>query len=492
MAIKNLMKKIVSIIYVLLFANLLSAQVLISADYPALTDLKTVAQGASLSQEIAGQLADTLIVNSVADLALAIQSSDRHIIMTPGDYQMTDYMTPSQISITPLDAANRAAMLDFSGSNNSFDFSGVTIFVDASILNDFGKYIIEISFSGDNNIIKDLTLTDVGTDATASGGTSVAIDGDNVRLEGVTLNVSGSSPYGYGDLLGKGDTRLVTMRKHSGMLVSGLNDTIVDCTIISRSFGHLFFVQGGRNIHFEGCYAESMIRHTSDMLAETSGTLFDLDFACIYNNLDGEKFIPPGYAKSMSECGYRTYGAGGTGGFTTGAVSASNCIAKNTRIGFAFTKVNEEMFVENCQAIGCEAGYNITSCDLINCSGDATTGPLLYINSGDACTVDLTLNNDTSSIILRAIACIVGSDHHITFNAENDTIRPQEQPINLGISRPSACNPFSAYGSSSTSGVTLINNTHMPVLLDSNTSKCKVTSNGVVTNQGSSNTVVNL
>ena len=479
--------KDISILIVLLSGLFsIQAQNLLNVDYPAATSLVK----GELNQEVKGKLPDTVYVTSLNQLAKVIKSSGRHIIMAPGVYQMVDYLTPAVIGATEPDAINHYAMLKVSGSNNVLDLTGVTIEVATELLNDFGKYVIEFYIAGDHNIIKGLTLTDLGIEPTASGGNSFTVEGFNNRIENVTLNVRGSFPYGYGDLLGKGGGSLVSMKKHSGMLISGLNDTIVNCTIISRSFGHCFFVQGGRNIHFENCYAEGDLRATSDMLAETSGPAYNLDFACVYTNRDGEKVIPPGYTKSTVECGFRTYGGGGVEGAQTGAVSAVNCKAKNCRIGFALTKVVDPMYVENCEAVGCEAGYNITGTDVIASKGDASIGPLLYINKGDACNVELTLLPDTSATIVHAIACVIGSGHRITLLKDGENKRPKALGILLGTSRPSGSNPFSPFGSVATSNVTLTNTTEMPVELAGNTSSCTVTSNGQVSNAGSNNTII--
>lgn len=477
----------------LCFGIVMSAQVLLSTDYPSVANLQTVVEGGSLTQKQNGAVPDSMWVTSIEELVAAVKSSSRVITMAPGDYYMSDYLTSTIISNTVPDASSRSAMIDISGSNNIIDLTGVTINVETELLDEFGLYVIEFYVTGDNNDIKGLTLTDIGNEPTyTKGGCSVVVQGDNVHLTDFELNTSGSFPYGYGDLLGKGDAHLVTLRKHSGMLINGANDTIIDCSIISRSFGHCFFVQGGRNTYFEGCYAEGTLRTTDEMLAETSGTLFDLDFECIYTDRNGSTKIPSGYVKSTCECGFRTYGSGGVDGEATGAVTAVNCTAKNTRIGFAFTKVNEPMLIENAEVIACETGFNLTGCDVVNSTGDASVGPLLFINSGGSCDIDLTLKPDTSSITVHAIACIVGSGHTISLKGDSTGTRPLMHDIFLGTSRSSACNPWGAYGTSSASNITLTNTTGMPVELNSKAVSCTVSSDGTISDSGSYNTVTTI
>ena len=428
-------------------------------------------------------------ITSVAELATAASNSNQNIVMEPGVYQMEDYLTPEVIENTVPDANNRHAMIEFSGSNNNFDLTGVTIEINSELLNDYGTRIIELYVTGNFVNIKGLTVTDIGNSAPSSPGMqSVTIAGENNIMEDVTLNINGSYPYGYGDLLGKGDGNLVTLRKHSGLLVEGLNITIKGCSIYSQAFGHLFFIQGGRNVVFEDCHAESTTRTTDDMLAETSGPAFDRDFAAVYTNYEGNKVITPGYTKSLSEVGYRSYGAGGVDGHTTGAITLINCVAKNTRSGFAFTRYGGDVLMQNCEATGCEAGYQVEEVTIENSRGDAVNGPLLYLNGG-ASTVELALMENVATTTLHAIATIGGNNHNVTLKKWNDVTRPQVHSILLGATRPSGANPFSPLGSTSTSGTVLNTCTDMPVEILSTVSSCVINTSGTVTDNGTGNTI---
>ncbi len=427
-------------------------------------------------------------VSSVAELVAAAADSGQVVTMTPGTYQMEDYLTPEVLSAIEPDDYSRYAMITLSGSNNTFNCSNVTIEVNTDLLNDFGAKVIELYVTGNNNTVKGLTLTDIGTSPTYKGGQSMTVSGDNILIEDVTLHVKGSSPYGYGDLLGKGSPNLVSMKKHSGLLVEGLNVTISGCSIYSEAFGHLFFVQGGRNVLFKDCYAEAVVRATDSMLAETSGTAYDLDFESIYPNYAGEYVITPGYTKSLSECGFRTYGSGANG-YDTGAVTATNCVARNCRIGYAFTKVDEEMLIQDCEATGCESAYNITGVTIENSRGDAVNGPLLYINTGDISTVDLYLMDTAPTTTVHAIACIPGDDHVVTLRRWEDKTREDIHYILVGSTRSVASNPYSPLGTAATSGITLTNYTGMPVYIGSTVSGSTVVSDGTVADEGSGNSV---
>ncbi|MCG9792835.1 hypothetical protein [Flavobacterium algicola] len=428
-------------------------------------------------------------ISSLKELVKYASKNGNTIIMQPGIYSMKDYLTTDVIKQTVPDKIGRYAMIHFSGSDNVFDLTGVTIEVDTKLLAVFKARVSELYLSGKNVHIKGLTVTDLGTHPTAKGGHSFTLAGDNAKIEKVTLNVSGSSPYGYGDLLGKGDSNLAPLQKHSGMCIEGTNDTIIDCAIYSKSYGHLFFIQGGRNVYFENCYAEGVMRTTDEMLAETSGLAYDVGFAAVYKNYKGKKVITPGYTKSLNECGFRMYGGGGVDERKTGAVTAINCKAKNTRIGFAFGRVADDVLIKNCETIGCEVGYNITGVKVENSRGDLVNGPLLYVTKGDAADVDLTLTSNDSKTTVHALACIAGNNHKITIKKEGDLSKGKILPIKIGTTAPTANNGFSPLGSAPTSGIVLNNSTGMPVELNSMSSFCKIATDGEVYDKGKGNQI---
>ncbi len=434
--------------------------------------------------------AEEIKIRSLQELATYAAESGNTIIMVPGVYQMEDYLTAGVIRNTKPDGIGRYAMIEFSGNNNVFDLTGVTIEVNTKLLSVFEARVSEFYVSGKNVHIKGLTVTDIGNHPTFKGGHSFTIAGDGAIIEKVTLNISGSSPYGYGDLLGKGGGALVPLKKHSGMCIEGLNDTIVDCSIYSKAFGHLFFVQGGRNVLFENCYAEGVTRTTDDMLAEVSGPAYEVHFAAVYQNYEGKRKITPGYTKSLNECGFRMYGKGGVKGIKTGAVTAVNCKAKNTRIGFAFGKITDDVLIKDSEAIGCEVGFNLTGVKVENSRGDVVNGPLLHMNKGLASDIEMELLPTESKTTVHALACIAGNNHNITLTKYRNMARRQIHPIKIGSTRPSANNGFSPLGTTPTSGVVLTNLTGMPVELNSVSSLCKVNTNGEFTDKGIDNEIV--
>ncbi len=431
-------------------------------------------------------------ISSIEELFEVAAKSNQTIKMKEGVYQLADYLTEEVIAATPYsDKMNRKAMLLFSGSNNSFDFSGVTIEIDTRLLGAYDSSINEIQITGEGNTIKGLTVTDMGClPPSRKGARSFVVTGDYNKIDGVTLNMSGSDPYGYGDLLGKGKNQVSPLRKHSGMLIEGLADTILNCSIYSKSFGHLFFVQGGRDIYFENCYAQGEVRSTDEMLAETSGAAYDIDFKSVYGNRNGESKIVGGYMKALNECGFRNYGSGGPDKNRTGRVTLVNCRAKNTRIGFAFTRGEEEMNIIGGQAEGCEVAYYLGGVNVKDSRGDAIYGPLLTLcKSRVPSNIELELIANESEYTVHGVALIEGEGHTIKLSPYNGELRESALPIRFGIGGPPANNGFSPVRASEARDITLENTTGMPIVLNERTSSCAITTNGKVSDKGKSNTI---
>ncbi|MFI3302093.1 MAG: hypothetical protein SNH35_05370 [Rikenellaceae bacterium] len=431
-------------------------------------------------------------VASVKELAAVISKSNQAVTMKPGVYKMSDYINSSVINQAPLDGVNRKAMLLFSGDNNTFDFTDVTIEIDTKLLGAFKVSVNEIYVTGSNNYIKGLTIKDIGNNPPpGKGARSFVVSGTNCKIDGVTLHMNGSSPYGYGDLLGKGKRSVVRLNKHSGMLIEGLADTILNCSIYSKSFGHLFFIQGGRDVYFENCYAEAVIRSTDEMLAEKKGPAFDAGFVGGYGNHEGNNKILPGYAKSLSECGFRNYGSGGVDKHATGAMTFVNCRAKNARIGFALTRMQGDIMVENCDAQGCEVGYSLAGATVKSSRGDAEVGPLFNINKNEVSSVlELEVMPAVSNYNIHSLGTVAGEGHTVTLTKFEGKTRSKELPILIGSGRPAANNGYSPFGDAAASGVTLTNTSGMPVALSALSKNCTVTSSDAeVTDNGTGNKV---
>jgi hypothetical protein len=331
-------------------------------------------------------------VASLAELARVAAADGQTIRMEPGVYRMADYLTPEVLAgikagVDRKHSRPPVPMFVFRGNGNRFDLRGVVLEIDTSLyrLLPQGGYTRCLIIAGDRNTFDALTIRNTGAQQ-GSGGNILSVAGEGNTLENVTLHVHGSFPYGYGDLLGKGGPNLVGLQKQSGIQVLGAGTVLRRCKVFSRAFGHCFYIQGGDNIRIEDCYAEGVMRATTDMLRDVSGPAFDLGFRSVYQNRDGRHVITPGYVKSLVEDGFRTYGG-------AGSVTLVNCTALNTRAGFEIGAKDDapvRTVIENCVARGCERAYLIGSRTVVrNSRGDIAHGPLLYLRGGRDSDVEL-------------------------------------------------------------------------------------------------------
>lgn len=431
----------------------------------------------------------TVTVNSLEDLLPYLKQDNVDVKLAPGTYNIeTSDVTAGTFS-NPL--------FLFEGSNNVFDFTDVTININTNVLTAFGKVDVnEIQILGNNNTLKNLTLEDIGTTAPSSRAQSIVMDGRDNKIEGFNLTIRGSYPYGYGDAFGKGGGSVIAHRKHSGVLIRGLRNHLKDCNIISRSYGHIVFMQAASYPTIEGCYIEGEMRTTDDMLLEegTGSPADKVDFQTVW----GYK-LPAGYMMSLQEGGIRAYNAGTT--YIDGVEiqrgtdnpTILNCTIKNARTGVTLAHATGTKTVDGVTVLGCEQGFSIGSGTISNCSGDAQYGPLLsFAYSSDSnTTAHITVLPATNHYNgSETLAYIGGSGHNITLEGEdpNSNLRIQvggekNNVRLLGVT--SSQNPLSA------SNLTFTNLTDIPVSLSDMSSNVSGESCGEITDDGSGNTMVN-
>jgi hypothetical protein len=405
-------------------------------------------------------------IASVRELADYAAKSGHTVRMKPGVYRMSDHLTDAVIDEIRTDVAAAAApgrppvwMIRFAGSDNRFDMRDVVLEIETDLYRKLPRGYTRCLFvPGHNNAIDGLTIRNTGSNR-GSGGNILSIFGNGNRLENVTLHVYGSKPYGYGDLLGKGGPNLVGLEKQSGIMIAGRDNTIRRCKVISRAFGHCFYIQEPSgittdNIRLEDCYAEGVVRTTADMLRETSGPLLDLNFATIAENRDGRFLVVPGYVKSLVEDGFRTYSG-------AGRVTLLNCTAVNTRAGFEISGADdgqEKTLIDGGTALGCERAYLIGGNTVVRSSrGDTRHGPLLYLRGGKDADVDLELTGGGSDYTVHALATIAGEGHRVRlFTEERERVAPA-LPIMLGFGMPSHAEMASPIRPAAAKNVHLIN-----------------------------------
>jgi hypothetical protein len=368
-------------------------------------------------------------------------------------------------------------MFVFRGKDNRIDCAGAVIEIDTSLYKKLpgGGYTRCLIVAGPGNTITGLSIRNTGPNQ-GSGGNILSLGGERTTLEDVTLHVHGSSPYGYGDLLGKGGPNLVSIQKQSGIQVLGTGSILRRCRVFSRALGHCFYIQVGGDIRLEDCYAEGVMRATSDMLRDTSGPAFDLGFRSVFENRDGRYVIVPGYVKALTEDGFRTYG-------NAGRVTLLNCTTINTRAGFEIGAKDDapaKTVLENCVARGCERAFLIGSQTVVRRSrGDIAHGPLLYLRGGRDSDVELDLVGDGPQSLVHAVATIAGENHRVRLAAQLGERPIPALPIMLGFGMPAHAEMSSPIKPAPTSRITLTNEiAAAPVITSDAMTECNVESKG--------------
>ena len=427
-------------------------------------------------------LTPVIEVSSLAELARVASQSDQQIRLKPGLYRMSDYLTPEVIEHIRANVDTKqkrppVPMFTFVGSHNHIDCSDAIIEIDTALYKKIpqGGYTRCLIVAGSDNTIVGLSLRNTGANQ-GSGGNLLSLAGERTTLENATLHVSGSFPFGYGDLLGKGGPNLVSIQKQSGIQVLGSGSILRRCRVFSRALGHCFYIQVGGDIRLEDCYAEGVMRSTSDMLRDTSGPAFDLGFRSVYENRDGRYVITPGYVKSLVEDGFRTYG-------NAGRVTLLNCTAINTRAGFeigANDDASQKTIVENCVARGCERGFLIGSQTIVRRSrGDMAHGPLLYLRGGRDSEVDLELVGDGPLSLVHAVATIAGENHRVHLSTQLGERAIPALPILFGFGMPQHAEMSSPIKSAPAKNISLINEiAAAPVITSETLVDCKLETKG--------------
>jgi hypothetical protein len=396
-------------------------------------------------------------VSSLAELAEAAGKSGQVVTMKPGVYRLVDYLAPNMIAEQR--KRGEFQFLTFAGHDNVFHLGGATIEVDTALRNALRPPIHtdEILVSGNNNTLAGLTIRHIGEGA-SSGGAALGVTGQGNTLRDCTLHVCGSFPYGYGDLFGKGGSDIIGPRKKSGVHITGDGTRLVGCKLFMRSFGHGYYIQeDAENVSFEDCSVEGVMRATDDILAETTGPAFKVDFRTVVTNRAGENRVTPGYMKSLSEDGFRTYGQHKNLSFT-------NCTAKNMRGGFELrSKAGARL--ENCAALGNERGFWISTDAIVqNCRGDAQYGPLLFVE-GDNAVVDVELLPSESTATVHALATIQGQGSKITIRQSPTGARNRAIPILMGYGTPMMGDGMASIPEREARRISLRNETSMPILI---------------------------
>lgn len=376
--------------------------------------------------------AETITVNSPAELLPYLNQDNVHVKLTPGTYSISAGDVENGTYTNPV--------FKITASGSTYDFTGVTINFPTGLLRAFGRAdVYQIQTLGNNNVLKNLTMVDVGekTDRPEWRATNIVMDGAHNRIEGFHMTVKGSWPYGYGDCFGKGGTYVIRHFKHCGLLVRGESNHVKDVSMMHYAYGHGIYMQAANNATIEGCRVVGEVRKTDDMLAE-KGTGSPADEAGFKTVWDGRK-LQPGFMKSLQEEGIRAYNGGETvidgkeykrG---TSNVTVLNCTIHQMRGGVTLTHATGKKYVEGCTATGCERGYAIGSGDIVDCKGDALYGPVFGVDykSDRGIAADITVLPNAGAFNGEGLlAKIIGRDHRITLRCA-DTKVAQNLPVSI-------------------------------------------------------------
>ncbi|RED98372.1 carbohydrate-binding protein [Marinoscillum furvescens] len=437
-------------------------------------------------------------VNTLQELKPYLKQDGVNVKLAPGVYNITKADVDKGLFTSETTIVGRTAsvLLLFEGNNSTYDFTGVTINVETAVFRAYGgNQVYEVQIIGNDNVLKNLTLVDVGSvhDGPVRGALNICMDGARNRVEGFHVTAKGSFPYGYGDAFGKGGGPVIPHQKHSACLIRGESNHLLNSSFIHQTYGHCIFMQAANNPKIEGCYVEGEVRTTDDMLLEqgTGSPADKVGFTTTW----GYK-LPAGYMMSTGEGGIRAYNAGETviDGVEyergTSNPTILNCTVFRMRAGVTLTHATGTKRVEGCSMIECERGYAIGSGDIIDCITDTKYGPALGVDyvRDRGVNADITLINSGSSYNgSKHAAIIIGSNHNITLRGQYDHA-DQELKVNVGgdnntIGLRAEEDHFTA------ENITINNLTGYPLVLSDESTNISGESCGPLTDLGSGNNI---
>lgn len=471
--------------YTLVVSPNFGGDVTISLPRNSVTDIDGDTLKNVASNELVNAYFITVTVNTPGELLPYLVQDNITATLAAGTYTIT---------AADVNSTYGTPRFEFWGSNSTYDFTDVTINFAADIY-DSGLSMSHIQIFGNNNVLKNLSMIDLcdkyGT-AGKNGGVNIVIDGENNRVEGFYLEIRGSYPYGYGDCFGKGGPYTIKHWKHSGILVRGNYNHLLNCTLMQESYGHCIFMQAASNPTIEGCYVEAETRTTDEMLAETSGPAFDIDFLTVWGFT-----LPAGYTKATCEAGIRAYNAGNTyvngvwySRGTSNPTILDNTLV-NTRTGVTLTHASGTKYVSGCTTIGTERGYAIGSGIIENCYSDVKHGPAFGVDydSDSGITADITIipHEGTHYNGSRHVAYITGKNHNITFRGEVQN--PElDLEVNMGGDRRIESS-YDVVDDYLADNIIINNLSGYPLVLDDNSDGNSGQSIGTVTDNGTANNI---
>lgn len=105
------------------------------------------------------------VVNSLTTLLPYLDDDNVDVKLAPGTYWITKADVDNGLynSGTTILGTPSVSLLLFEGNNSTYDFTGVIINVESTVSRAYGNiFFYEINTTGNDNVLKNLTLVDVG------------------------------------------------------------------------------------------------------------------------------------------------------------------------------------------------------------------------------------------------------------------------------------------------------------------------------------------
>ncbi|GIZ09779.1 right-handed parallel beta-helix repeat-containing protein [Flavobacterium sp. UMI-01] len=410
----------------------------------------------------------TVKVSNLKQLSEAVKNSNQNIVLKAGKYDLTELPKESR-------------KIDCSGSNNTIDLTGV--FVNVPVGSTKLGYIV---VSGNQNVFKGATFEDTYIDGLVEvtdfssynknrvthasglkGQAVLTVSGDDNLIEKVKLTVRGSYPYGYGSIYGIGKDNAFGLNKRCGILLKGKRNTIDNCEVQQRAFGHGIYMQepADKSV-IKNTLVEGRMRPSADLYLEKDPE--DLPFRSEYKT-EGQP-IPKNVMYPLSEDGIRVYTKGGS-------VTVENCTVKKMRGGIrAYLASNATVI--NSKAIDCGAtNFNMPQKGkIIGSTGNFSYAPLNDFRlSKSNQNIELTILPSPNAVGDHNVADVLGSNHQIVFHRADGPLDTNLRPIVVKDANS-----------------TIKNETEYPIILEETSSGNTVISFGKVTDKGTNNKVTQI
>lgn len=345
-------------------------------------------------------------ISSLAEFIELQDASNQNIKMQPGTY----HISSSSKALFDGDdwrinvEGDWPGLFNFTGSNNTFDLSGVTFTFDSTIINEMRNLahgnLVELG--GSNNEWIGFNLQELpGDDGTygfyihVSGGTVVQITGNGHEFQDLTVKARYSHPYGFGSIYGKtgssaGSLPNSRLGKKSGLLLTELTDSSFDNVLVDHSaFGHTLFFNGPiDDVVMENVTVIAESRSTNDLRdngidgTDRNGVPFGInynsniltgasdnsDFFSFFNinNLDRCQSLGSGFQTGPIREDYQySLAEGAFRGYTQEEIEGlilRNVTVTGARSGIAMDVAGRGLEVENMTVRGI-AGHGVPACD---------------------------------------------------------------------------------------------------------------------------------